>query len=597
MRVNTPTSIGRYEVLAEIGRGTMGAVYKARDPEIDRVVAIKTILCLDLDRADQDEYRERFYEEARAAGRLSHPGIVTIFDAEPNPENGSPYIVMEYVDGKPLNKVLEDNEGRMPLATALRLAQEIAEALHLAHSRGVVHRDIKPENILVTSEGRAKIADFGIARLDHGHLTVSGQILGSPAYMSPEQLEGKALDARSDLFSLGVVLYTMLTGHRPFQGNSTATVCFKVANRAPLPVSAWNLDFPPELDELVGRAMAKDAAMRFQTGMEMARELERLREAHAIPATPLAGIMRIIGQEPSSAPETTPEAIVPQIPEIVFAQKEWYSFSIPAVVSNALRSQTVQPLTVPAVAKKTSSARPAFLSSRSLFLGGAAAAALLVVLGLAIRSKSKHSMGNTAASATTATKAPSPVQETASVELNSSPETKPVRSVTHAPQSLPNNADTSSVPRHVSNPAAPSIHRDFRRGLQRAVPSPAEAITVQMIHLSALNITIEHSFREAQASISVDNRPVYAEELRGEQKRRALVFSRTQGRQTGTIKLLPGKHNIVVRVQSVQDAYDASQSLTKGFSPGSESTLLVKCDPRKKKIDLSISQNPVVVNR
>jgi hypothetical protein len=118
-----------------------------------------------------------------------------------------------------------------------------------------------------------------------------------------------------------------------------------------------------------------------------------------------------------------------------------------------------------------------------------------------------------------------------------------------------------------------------------------------MIHLSALNITIEHSFREAQASISVDNRPVYAEELRGEQKRRALVFSRTQGRQTGTIKLLPGKHNIVVRVQSVQDAYDASQSLTKGFSPGSESTLLVKCDPRKKKIDLSISQNPVVVNR
>ena len=397
MRVNTPTSIGRYEVLAEIGRGTMGAVYKARDPEIDRVVAIKTILCLDLDRADQDEYRERFYEEARAAGRLSHPGIVTIFDAEPNPENGSPYIVMEYVDGKPLNKVLEDNEGRMPLATALRLAQEIAEALHLAHSRGVVHRDIKPENILVTSEGRAKIADFGIARLDHGHLTVSGQILGSPAYMSPEQLEGKALDARSDLFSLGVVLYTMLTGHRPFQGNSTATVCFKVANRAPLPVSAWNLDFPPELDELVGRAMAKDAAMRFQTGMEMARELERLREAHAIPATPLAGIMRIIGQEPSSAPETTPEAIVPQIPEIVFAQKEWYSFSIPAVVSNALRSQTVQPLTVPAVAKKTSSARPAFLSSRSLFLGGAAAAALLVVLGLAIRSKSKHSMGNTAA--------------------------------------------------------------------------------------------------------------------------------------------------------------------------------------------------------
>ena len=576
----------------------MGIVYKARDPEIDRVVAIKTILCLDLDPSDQKEYRERFHEEGRAAGRLSHPGIVTVFDVEPNPENAHPYIVMEYVDGKPLNKLLEDNGGRLPLDTALRLAQQVAEALHLAHSQGIIHRDLKPENILLTAEGHAKIADFGIARLDYGHLTLPGRMLGSPAYMSPEQLEGERLDARSDLFSLGVVFYTMLTGHRPFQGNSTATVCFKVANRDPLPVSAWNLDFPPELDELVGRAMAKDAALRFQTGMEMARELERLREAHEFPATPLAGIMRIIGQEPSATAETTPEAIVAQIPEMVFAQKEWHSFSIPVVVSSALRLQTTQPPTVPPVAKKTSSGRPSLPSSRSLFSVGAAAA-LLVVLGLAIRSKSKHSIGNTPPSAMTTTKALGPVQETASGELNPSTETKPVRSVNPAAQLLPNNArqDASSAPRHVSNPAAPSIHRDFRRGLNQAVPSPAEAITVQMVHLSALNITIEHSFREAQASISVDNRPVYAEELRGEKKRRALVFSRTQGRQTGTIELLPGKHNIVVRVQSVQDAYDASQSLTKGFSPGSESTLLVKCDPRKKNIDLSISQNPVVVNR
>jgi len=141
---NTTGLIGRYEILDEIGRGSMGIVYKARDPKIDRSVAIKTILLFNLDRSDEHEYRERFYEEARSAGRLSHPGIVTVFDVEPNPGNTNPYIVMEFVDGKPLNKLLADNDGRLPLDPALRLIQEIAEALHLAHSQGVVHRDIKP---------------------------------------------------------------------------------------------------------------------------------------------------------------------------------------------------------------------------------------------------------------------------------------------------------------------------------------------------------------------------------------------------------------------------------------------------------------------
>ena len=140
----------------------MGVVYKARDPNIDRIVAIKTILFLNLG-PDDPEYRQRFCDEARAAGRLSHPGIVTIFDVESNPDSTSPYIVMEYVEGKPFNKLLDDNGGRLPLDPALRLVQEVAEALQLAHNQGVVHRDIKPENIIVTTDGRAKIADFGIA--------------------------------------------------------------------------------------------------------------------------------------------------------------------------------------------------------------------------------------------------------------------------------------------------------------------------------------------------------------------------------------------------------------------------------------------------
>src|ERR1700736_3120354 len=270
--------IGRYEIDAELGRGAMGTVYRGRAPRIDRTVAIKTISLLGLEPAAEQEYRERFVVEARAAGRLSHPGIVTIFDVGEEPEARAPYLVMEYVEGQSLDRLLIGNNNQLPLNTALRLAQELAEALHYAHEQGVVHRDIKPANILVTADGHAKIADFGIATLNQAHLTVPGQVLGSPAYMAPEQLSDEGVDARSDLFSLGVILYYMLTGHRPFQGNSTATVCFKLVNHDPLPVSAFESKFTPELDNIVSRAIAKDPAQRYQTGMAMASDIQRLIE-------------------------------------------------------------------------------------------------------------------------------------------------------------------------------------------------------------------------------------------------------------------------------------------------------------------------------
>src|SRR5579863_8847080 len=181
-------SIGRYEILAEIGRGAMGVVYLARDPQIDRTVAIKTITLFGLNEKDEQEYLERFQREARSAGRLLHPGIVTIFDAGTDAANNKPFIVMEHVPGSSLKGLLE-KQGRLELASALRLGEEVAEALQVAHSNGVIHRDIKPENILVTPEGRAKIADFGIARIDQSHVTMVAQVLGSPAYMAPEQLE------------------------------------------------------------------------------------------------------------------------------------------------------------------------------------------------------------------------------------------------------------------------------------------------------------------------------------------------------------------------------------------------------------------------
>lgn len=275
MRTLNHQSLGRYQLDAEIGRGAMGVVYRARDPKIDRIVAIKTISLTGQTAVDESEYRERFVQEARAAGRLSHPGIVTIFDAGESQENHEPYLVMEYVAGQPLSKVISQAGGKLPVPIALQFALEIAEALSYAHSQGVIHRDIKPANILVTEDGHAKIADFGVARLNQEAADQAGQIVGSPAYMAPEQMSGGPADARSDLFSLGVILYSMITGFRPFQGNSAQTVCFKVMNFDPVPVTSFQHDVPPEVDAIISRAMAKDPDERYQSGAQMAHEIQQ----------------------------------------------------------------------------------------------------------------------------------------------------------------------------------------------------------------------------------------------------------------------------------------------------------------------------------
>jgi serine/threonine protein kinase len=281
MSSGTGTRVGRYEILSEIGRGAMGIVYQARDPRIDRTVALKTISLSGQDIAEEKEYRERFLLEAQAVGRLSHPGIVTIFDAGEDPETHEPYIAMEYVQGESLHTILGHRQEKMSLETSLQIAQEIAEALDYAHDQGVIHRDIKPANILMTADGHAKIADFGIAKLNLTQTTLPGEVLGSPAYMAPEQLRGDGVDPRSDLFSAGVILYNMLTGFRPFQGDSATTICYKVVNRKPIFVSAFDASFPPELDRIVSKAIAKTPEERFQSGREMAEAIAELRGKQA----------------------------------------------------------------------------------------------------------------------------------------------------------------------------------------------------------------------------------------------------------------------------------------------------------------------------
>jgi len=270
--------LGRYEILAEIGRGAMGAVFQARDPKIGRIVAIKTISVPQSTPQEMEKYRQRFFREAQAAGRLSHPGIVHIYDVDEDSTTHTAFIVMEYVAGRTLDqRVADSGPARLPTDLALNLVQQIAEALDYAHSQEIVHRDVKPSNIIVTEEGCAKIADFGIAKLAFGEVTIPGQILGTPAYMSPEQLNGKPIDGRSDLFSLGVIAYWLLAGEKPFAGDTLTTVSLQVLSKDPTPPTQINSSLNSAFDYILARALAKEPDKRYQRGKEFSLDIQDVR--------------------------------------------------------------------------------------------------------------------------------------------------------------------------------------------------------------------------------------------------------------------------------------------------------------------------------
>jgi len=271
--------IGRYRVKAEIGRGSMGVVYLADDPRLRRRVAVKTCLTPPgLSRTLAREFQVRFLREAQAAARLSHPGIVTIYDADADPELGISFIAMEYVPGRTLQRLLQVEEG-LNQDWVLGMGEFLAGAIQVAHEAGIIHRDLKPANILVrASDAAAKIADFGVARLSTSELTQSGTSLGSPAYMSPEQIRGGVLDGRSDLFSLAVILYESLCGKRPFNGDDLPSLAYSVAHETPVPVTRRVRGLPPDLDAFFDRALAKDPDHRFPDGLAFQKALEQVRQ-------------------------------------------------------------------------------------------------------------------------------------------------------------------------------------------------------------------------------------------------------------------------------------------------------------------------------
>ena len=267
--METP-QLGRYEILAELGRGAMGVVYKAHDPMLDRLVAIKTIN-MALEGSEKAQYGARFQQEARAAGSLNHPNIVTVHDIGKSGDVA--YMAMEYIEGVELRSMLGDGQP-LPVARAVSIAAQIAEGLAYAHERGVVHRDIKPPNIMVLPNGLVKITDFGIARMRTSVVqTQTGMMMGSPKYMSPEQVIGQRADHRSDIFSLGIILYEMLAGNAPFAGESVTAIMYQIVNFAPPAPSAVKVELPEMLDAIIAKMLVKPMDERYQSTAELARDL------------------------------------------------------------------------------------------------------------------------------------------------------------------------------------------------------------------------------------------------------------------------------------------------------------------------------------
>jgi serine/threonine protein kinase len=523
---------GRYEIVAELGRGAMGVVYQARDPQIDRLVALKTFSLFNQEPEQEEEFRQRFVYEAQAAGRLQHPGIVAVFDVGEETESHEPFIVLEHVAGESLSRILS-KEKKLSLARALHLAEEIAEALDYAHAQGVVHRDIKPANILITQEGRAKIADFGIAKLNLAHFTLPGRLLGTPAYMAPEQLVGEAVDGRSDLFSLGVILYVMVTGHSPFHGNSATTVCFKVVNREPVPASAFDLDLPRALDPIISKAVAKDPAERYQRGADFANDLRQLRQQHTGSTTQFL------------VPHSHAKSLRPR-PATANAAAEKGVDYVRRIVHTIVRKA----------------------SMRELMLVATLVVLLAIIVGISSRKTVALQKADAAAQAPP-TAEPNHPQAPISLPAAAPSLNKTILTMPSAKGSAHASAKPSSHASRSPRPAA----------------EPAKRPPV--VPTSTIQLAVQHQFKEATLLVWIDDQLALTLALHGGAQKRLVVFHGVRGSGSETLQVPAGSHVLRLKAKSADQSIDLSKTISANFIGGDDKTLQVTFDKRNTTMNLN----------
>jgi serine/threonine-protein kinase len=547
--------IGRYEIIEELGRGAMGAVYKARDPQIGRVVAIKVILSANLSPDDFQHYKERFQREAQAAGQMSHPGIITIYDISVD-DKGHPFIVMEYIEGRTLEKMLtppgeaaiKTDSGldlpkaqpRLLVSTALDVGIQLAEALDYAHKRKIIHRDIKPANILITSEGRVKVLDFGIAKLPGSQMTQTGMMMGTPAFMSPEQVSASPLDHRSDIFSLGGVLYWMFTGEKPFPGDSLTAITFKIAFAQPLPANYLNRALPPEIDVVLSRCLAKNVNDRYPDAAALAEDLRAIKEGRPIKTTHAPAVDQTAMQETAPLRQVAaglpPEARAVQ--EQAAKRGETYAVGSgtsprPAEPAAAVAPAATQPAAVSAATplpQKKSSLLVVVLSI--LGLGAALLAGYLLW--------KQPGVPPQVSQISTAQQPAPPVA--------SDPQTEAAPAAEDAAKQIPTASPTPAK----KSPAAPASAAPTS-----VSPPPERPAVSKPAAMSLLEIEVKHNFKQAELIIHSNGKAIFQAVL--DDKNKTLRAS---------VELPASPHVLKVRVRAERDKFDQEKETDGIFREG-----------------------------
>jgi eukaryotic-like serine/threonine-protein kinase len=494
-----PTKIGRYEIRRELGRGMMGVVYEAYDPALSRRIALKTIqLAFAVSEEERRSFEERFLTEARVAARLSHPGIVVVHDVGQDEDTGTLFIALEYLDGRTLEEILR-GEQFIAWQEALRITRGVAEALHQAHSQGVIHRDIKPANIMILDSGEPKIMDFGIAKVESSHITSAGQSFGTPLYMSPEQLLGRPLDARSDLFSLGTLAYGLLTGQKAFGDASLPRIVARVIHEDPVPPTLVVRGLPPDTDYLIARALAKEPASRYPDGKALAEDASDILAIR--PPRHKEG-----WTQPPSAAQVKADPSTGEAPTIdLHAELERLVADAPSPcikVGAPGRSATPQRRTARRVLRWT-----ATIAASALVAGA--------IVGGLMLTRSRSEIG-----ASLAATPPAP-------EAAATPEAAPT-----AVEAAPTAVGAARTPK--APPAAPSKAVPKAR---RRIRAPSE-VTPAAVPLSRLAVAFEHSLKTGTLRIWVDH---------------ALVFDGTLNEKVKKIvkvdlSVSPGLHDVTLQV-------------------------------------------------
>ncbi len=557
--------IGRYEIRRELGRGVMGVVYQAWDPVLGRTIALKTIKPVTDTEEQREAWERRFLIEAQAAARLSHPAIVVVHDVGRDPETDVSYMALEYLEGETLAQ--RRVPGRpVPWPDALRILGQVAEGLSHAHSQGVVHRDIKPANIMVLTSGDAKILDFGVARLDEASLTSPGDLCGTPLYMSPEQASGHPLDARSDIFSLGAVAWTLLTGQTPFDAPSLSGILTRVMHRSPPPPSELVAGIPKAVDEIVERALAKMPEDRYPDARQLAEDvgdvLAGREPRHRAEWNPLTTGERtrvaLDGERDERLPALDLAAGRAGKPARRRARTWLAGALLLALAASALaylHSRPPDERLWPGLLRRAVTSRPARWAASRFHRGSAGPSPATGAL----------------ATGTEAATAPSAV--TASVTADAGSEAIGASAGVLGPATPPAPATASSAPS--AAPTAPAT---------AAPAAPSRAPVSHRARTAYLSIGFEHSLKGGTLEVWVDSRRIARERLDSRVAKKVLLFELRKGSFQQTLQLSPGRHQVRVRVRSEGETTSARTSAL--FRAGSTRRLEISLGRLSGKVEL-----------